>query len=226
MPPARLVPWSSHAGRSFGCRRAPGMRRQHVVWIPDSELGTWEAALENAAGLQLIRVCREGEAMARGRRPAAGRPATDRRDPVYRPVRGRGCPAEHHPRPEAAALPGRLACAAIMPISGKRQTIPALSSPSRSCRPGKSPTSFSTNATRRETWPRFTDRPDRKSGRARCSWRSKQIGMAEGPEQETKEAMMTQREALEVLAAHRGERIVITTMSSAGHLAGPVRYAA
>ena len=36
----------------------------HVVWIPDSELGTWESALEGAAGLQLIRVCREGEAMA------------------------------------------------------------------------------------------------------------------------------------------------------------------
>jgi sulfopyruvate decarboxylase TPP-binding subunit len=34
----------------------------HVVWIPDSELGTWEPALLAAPGLQLIRVCREGEA--------------------------------------------------------------------------------------------------------------------------------------------------------------------
>ncbi len=36
----------------------------HVVWIPDSELGTWEAALAGAQGLSLIRVCREGEAFA------------------------------------------------------------------------------------------------------------------------------------------------------------------
>ena len=36
----------------------------HVVWIPDSELGTWEAALASAKGLQLLRVCREGEAFA------------------------------------------------------------------------------------------------------------------------------------------------------------------
>src|ERR1700693_5071495 len=33
----------------------------HVIWIPDSELGTWESAL---AELPLIRVCREGEAFA------------------------------------------------------------------------------------------------------------------------------------------------------------------
>ncbi|HEV3263558.1 MAG TPA: thiamine pyrophosphate-binding protein [Gemmataceae bacterium] len=36
----------------------------HAVWIPDSELGTWEPALQAAADLHLIRVCREGEAMA------------------------------------------------------------------------------------------------------------------------------------------------------------------
>ena len=36
----------------------------HVIWIPDSELGTWEPALAGAAGLTLIRVCREGEAIA------------------------------------------------------------------------------------------------------------------------------------------------------------------
>jgi sulfopyruvate decarboxylase TPP-binding subunit len=36
----------------------------HVVWIPDSELGTWEAALTKSDGLSLIRVCREGEAFA------------------------------------------------------------------------------------------------------------------------------------------------------------------
>jgi sulfopyruvate decarboxylase TPP-binding subunit len=36
----------------------------HVVWIPDSELGTWEPALTAEPALQLIRVCREGEAMA------------------------------------------------------------------------------------------------------------------------------------------------------------------
>src|SRR5262245_2971170 len=35
----------------------------HVVWLPDSELGTWEAALTGPDGLPLIRVCREGEAI-------------------------------------------------------------------------------------------------------------------------------------------------------------------
>jgi sulfopyruvate decarboxylase TPP-binding subunit len=36
----------------------------HVVWIPDSEIGQWGPALAGASGLQLIRVCREGEAIA------------------------------------------------------------------------------------------------------------------------------------------------------------------
>ena len=33
-----------------------------VVWIPDSTLGTWEAALEASSQIRLVRVCREGEA--------------------------------------------------------------------------------------------------------------------------------------------------------------------
>src|SRR5438270_4595581 len=36
----------------------------HVIWIPDSELGTWEPALTASPELSLIRVCREGEAIA------------------------------------------------------------------------------------------------------------------------------------------------------------------
>jgi sulfopyruvate decarboxylase TPP-binding subunit len=36
----------------------------HVVWIPDSELGRWEPALTADRDVRLIRVCREGEAMA------------------------------------------------------------------------------------------------------------------------------------------------------------------
>jgi len=36
----------------------------HVVWIPDTHLGTWEPALEASASLQLLRACREGEALA------------------------------------------------------------------------------------------------------------------------------------------------------------------
>jgi sulfopyruvate decarboxylase TPP-binding subunit len=36
----------------------------HVVWIPDSVLGQWDAALAADPDLKLIRVCREGEAMA------------------------------------------------------------------------------------------------------------------------------------------------------------------
>jgi sulfopyruvate decarboxylase TPP-binding subunit len=34
----------------------------HVIWVPDTDLGTWEADLTGPAGLPLIRVCREGEA--------------------------------------------------------------------------------------------------------------------------------------------------------------------
>jgi len=33
-----------------------------VIWIPDSALGAWEAGLEQAPDLRLLRVCREGEA--------------------------------------------------------------------------------------------------------------------------------------------------------------------
>ena len=40
------------------------MNLSHVVWLPDSELGTWEEALLRAPFLKLIRVCREGEAWA------------------------------------------------------------------------------------------------------------------------------------------------------------------
>jgi sulfopyruvate decarboxylase subunit alpha len=34
----------------------------HVVWLPDSTTGPWEAALESSPRLKLIRICREGEA--------------------------------------------------------------------------------------------------------------------------------------------------------------------
>jgi sulfopyruvate decarboxylase TPP-binding subunit len=34
----------------------------HVVWLPDSELGAWEAALEANPLITLVRVAREGEA--------------------------------------------------------------------------------------------------------------------------------------------------------------------
>jgi sulfopyruvate decarboxylase TPP-binding subunit len=36
----------------------------HVTWLPDSELGLWEPALLAEPTLKLIRVCREGEAIA------------------------------------------------------------------------------------------------------------------------------------------------------------------
>ncbi|MCE9530432.1 MAG: hypothetical protein K8T89_04770 [Planctomycetes bacterium] len=36
----------------------------HVVWIPDSHLGTWETALLHSKSIRLIRACREGEAIA------------------------------------------------------------------------------------------------------------------------------------------------------------------
>jgi sulfopyruvate decarboxylase TPP-binding subunit len=36
----------------------------HVVWLPDSAIGPWEQALEESGTLQLVRVCREGEAWA------------------------------------------------------------------------------------------------------------------------------------------------------------------
>jgi len=36
----------------------------HVTWLPDSELGGWEPALLAEPSIQLVRVCREGEAIA------------------------------------------------------------------------------------------------------------------------------------------------------------------
>src|SRR5436190_1628524 len=35
----------------------------HIIWIPDTELGSWESALTATPGLSLLRVCREGEAI-------------------------------------------------------------------------------------------------------------------------------------------------------------------
>ena len=36
----------------------------HFIWIPDSSTGAWDAALSSAKAFSLIRVCREGEAVA------------------------------------------------------------------------------------------------------------------------------------------------------------------
>ena len=38
------------------------MQVTHVIWIPDTTLGAWESDLEASSALQLVRVCREGEA--------------------------------------------------------------------------------------------------------------------------------------------------------------------
>lgn len=38
------------------------LRISHVVWVPDSTLGRWERALESSPDIELVRVCREGEA--------------------------------------------------------------------------------------------------------------------------------------------------------------------
>ena len=35
----------------------------HVVWVPDSHLGTWEPALQASPGVRLVRPAREGEAV-------------------------------------------------------------------------------------------------------------------------------------------------------------------
>src|SRR4051794_29949538 len=40
------------------CLRRLGI--DHVIWLPDSEIGRWDAALSAAADIRLIRVCREG----------------------------------------------------------------------------------------------------------------------------------------------------------------------
>ena len=36
----------------------------HVIWIPDSTTGKWNSALSSHPSLELVRVCREGEAFA------------------------------------------------------------------------------------------------------------------------------------------------------------------
>jgi len=34
----------------------------HAIWIPDNTLGHWEDALEASPDIELVRICREGEA--------------------------------------------------------------------------------------------------------------------------------------------------------------------
>ena len=34
----------------------------HVIWVPDSVMGLWETAFQQSPDLDLVRVCREGEA--------------------------------------------------------------------------------------------------------------------------------------------------------------------
>jgi sulfopyruvate decarboxylase TPP-binding subunit len=48
----------------------------HIVTVPDSTVGKWEAAFERDGGLRLIRACREGEAwgIAAGLHLAGARP--------------------------------------------------------------------------------------------------------------------------------------------------------
>ena len=41
-----------------------GLGFTHVVWVPDSAMGPWERALQRPGTLELVRVCREGEAWA------------------------------------------------------------------------------------------------------------------------------------------------------------------
>jgi sulfopyruvate decarboxylase subunit alpha len=36
----------------------------HIVWLPDTELGRWDAAFSGDPDVRLVRVCREGEAFA------------------------------------------------------------------------------------------------------------------------------------------------------------------
>lgn len=48
----------------------------HVVWLPDSTLGQWDAQLTASSSIRLVRVCREGEAwtLAAGLHMAGARP--------------------------------------------------------------------------------------------------------------------------------------------------------
>ncbi len=41
-----------------------GLGITHVVWLPDSAIGPWEQAIQRPGKLELVRVCREGEAWA------------------------------------------------------------------------------------------------------------------------------------------------------------------
>jgi sulfopyruvate decarboxylase subunit alpha len=45
-------------------QRLVAMGITHVVWIPDSTFGEWDEVFSNSDQLQLIQVCREGEAWA------------------------------------------------------------------------------------------------------------------------------------------------------------------
>ena len=89
----------------------------HAVWIPDSELGKWESALDGDSELSLIRVCREGEAIgvamgltwaANGRSCSCNAPACSKAGNALRTVFTTcGFPSSYNRCPQLVRARGR-----------------------------------------------------------------------------------------------------------------------
>ena len=175
----------------------------HVVWVPDSELGCWEPALSGDAELRLVRVCREGEAIALaggltlgGRRPVVVIQCTglfEAGDALRNMVHDLGLP--------------------LFFLIGVRSW--------RQFKKGQS----------MDTCPLFT-LPILDAWRLSYTWLEDRhtpadladlYRKAQGGSPRRRRASpgvtpmaMTTRQALEVLARHRGDRIVVTTMTAVG----------
>ena len=145
----------------------------HVVWVPDSSIGTWEPALLAEPSLTLLRACREGEAIGiaaglllGGKRPLVAIQCTglfEAGDALRNVV--------HDLRLPLFLFVG----AARLLRPSVRQDRRHLSSVHRADIAGMAncPTCFWISATRQTTWRRSTKRPGPSSGPAWSSGRSK-----------------------------------------------------
>ena len=175
----------------------------HVVWIPDSELGKWDAALQAEPDLHLIRVCREGEAIA----VAAG---------LYIRRQASGWLSSSVP----ACLKPAIRCGTSFTISNCRSFSSSACRLSRfferaDCR--HLPSLFSVPILNAWRLPFvFLDPATSSTSRRRITTKPAPPTLPLPPCCPNEVSTMTQREVLEVLAADRGNHVVITTMTPVG----------
>ena len=172
----------------------------HLVWIPDSHLGTWEPALANSK-LAPIRVTREGEAIgiAAGLMLGGARPLVAIQCTGFFEAGDAVRNVAHDLKLPLKLIVGVRSWAAH--ASGKTTDNCPHLQPSSSPRVGTAAHAF---------------RPDRRDGGS-TRGRGSRIGRPTWARQHSLGgviAMMTHRERSKCLAGNRGDHVVITTMGS------------